>query len=102
MRRTGRLLVVHEDRVFASVGREIQGAVVEAFAGEPVATRVLGQEPVPGIPQNVNLEDVIVVSPEKVQRAVHELLAVRRPAPTPAAERAAGPVLWTPNRYFVA
>ena len=102
VRRTGRLLVVHEDRVFASVGREIQGAVVEAFAGEPVATRVLGQEPVPGIPQNVNLEDVIVVSPEKVQRAVHELLAVRRPASTSAAERAAGPVLWTPNRYFVA
>lgn len=102
VRRTGRLLVVHEDRVFASVGREIQGAVVEAFAGEPVATRVLGQEPVPGIPQNVNLEDVIVVSPAKIERAVHELLAVRRPVAAPAAAPASGPVLWTPNRYFVA
>jgi 2-oxoisovalerate dehydrogenase E1 component len=32
VRKTGRLLVVHEDRVFSSLGREIQGAVHEATA----------------------------------------------------------------------
>ncbi len=103
--KTGRLLVVHEDRVFSSIGREIQGAVIEAMAGEPVVTRVLGQDPVPGIPQNIHLEEKIVVSPEKVVAAAHEVLGVR-PAGGAAAKASAGParssILWTPNRYFVA
>ncbi len=102
--KTGRLLVVHEDRVFSSIGREIQGAVIEAMAGEPVVTRVLGQDPVPGIPQNIRLEEKIVVSPEKVVAAAHEVLGVR-PAGG-AAKASPGParssILWTPNRYFVA
>jgi 2-oxoisovalerate dehydrogenase E1 component len=102
VRRTGRLLVVHEDRVFASIGREIQGAVVEATAGEGVITQVLGQAPVPGIPQNVRLEDEIVVSPEKVAAAVRSVVAARRPRDAGAATRGEARVLWTPNRYFVA
>jgi len=103
--KTGRLLVVHEDRVFSSIGREIQGAVIEAMAGEPVVTRVLGQDAVPGIPQNIHLEEKIVVSPEKVVAAAREVLAVRAPrgqgaeAPASAARSS---ILWTPNRYFVA
>lgn len=100
VRKTGRLLVVHEDRVFSSLGREIQGSVIEALAGEPIVTRVLGQDPVPGIPQCVRLEDAIVVSPEKVEAAVREVLAVRRPQASAAA--GSGPILWTPSRYFVA
>jgi 2-oxoisovalerate dehydrogenase E1 component len=105
--RTGRLLVVHEDRVFASLGRELQGAVIERFGDRHVVTRVLGQDPVPGIPQNVHLEELVTVSPDKVVRAAHEVLAIRSRtvtagsgAPVPAA----GPplVLWTPNRHFVA
>ncbi len=104
--KTGRLLVVHEDRVFSSLGREIQGAIVERFGDRTIVTRVLGQDPVPGIPQNVHLEEKIVVSPEKVVRAAKEVLAVRR-APTveevrTAAPSGPAPVLWTPNRYFVA
>ncbi len=103
--RTGRLLVVHEDRVFSSLGREIQGAIVERFGARHVVTRVLGQDPVPGIPQNAHLEEQIVVSPAKIVRAAHEVLAIRPAAqaalePTPASGPA--PVLWTPNRYFVA
>jgi 2-oxoisovalerate dehydrogenase E1 component len=116
--KTGRLLVVHEDRVFASVGREIQGAVVESMArahGRTVATRVLGQDPVPGIPQNIELEDHIVVSPEKIVVAALELMSLKVSlgqaqvetrvsttaspgalTPTPAPQ-----VLWTPNRKFV-
>lgn len=112
VRRTGRLLVVHEDRVFSSLGREIQGATIEALDGGAghVVTRVLGQEPVPGIPQNIHLEEVIVVSPDKVYDAAKALLAVRRasPAASASAPRADGHtaappvVLWTPNRNFVA
>ncbi len=102
--KTRRLLVVHEDRVFASLGREIQGAVIEAMAGQPLATRVLGQDPVPGIPQNAHLEEKLVVSPQKVHAAAHEVMKLplggsAAVAPAPAA---APSVLWTPNRNFVA
>ncbi len=118
-RKTGRLLVVHEDRVFASIGREIQGAVLDATHNEGVIVRVLGQDPIPGIPQNVNLEHHIVVTPEKVERAARELLVLQHSAAasgapvrasTPAAgngevvtiqEPARTQVLWTPSRYFV-
>ncbi len=110
VRSTGRLLVVHEDRVFSSLGREIQGAVVETLdpEGGYVHTKVLGQDPVPGIPQNVHLEEQIVVSPDKVVRAVEALLALGKrgsQAPAPARVRpapsGAPTVLWTPNRNFV-
>ena len=106
VRKTGRLLVVHEDRVFSSLGREIQGTVIETMAGEPVVTRVLGQDPVPGIPQNVALEDQIAVNPEKIHRAAKEVLAAKVTATSAAqaiapAVRAAPSVLWVPNRNFV-
>ncbi len=98
--RTGRLLVVHEDRVFASVGREIQGAVHEHFGGAHVVTRVLGQDAVPGIPQSVALEDQLVMSPDKIVVAAHEVMKLRVRAAAPSV--AAPPqVLWTPNRNFV-
>jgi 2-oxoisovalerate dehydrogenase E1 component len=103
--KTGRLLVVHEDRVFASVGREIQGAVHEAMVGEPIVTRVLGQDPVPGIPQNVHLEDKIAVNPDKIVAAAKQVLAAKvTRAPSAASEesvRRPPQVLWTPNRNFV-
>jgi 2-oxoisovalerate dehydrogenase E1 component len=110
VRKTGRLLVVHEDRVFSSVGREIQGQTIEAMAGMPVVTRVLGQEAVPGIPQNINLEHYIVVTPEKVVAAAEQVMAVElRKVAAPAQGRrtpvASEPVrtrvLWTPSRAFV-
>lgn len=104
--KTGRLLVVHEDRVFSSIGREIQGSVVESTEGA-IATRVLGQDPIPGIPQNVHLEHHIVVTPAKVVQAAQELLesASRRPVAAVAAPVASSEVspriMWTPSRYFV-
>ncbi|WAS92741.1 transketolase C-terminal domain-containing protein [Nannocystis punicea] len=115
VRKTGRLLVVHEDRVFASLGREIQGAVQEAMAGENVITRVLGQDPSPGIPSPIEIEEQIVVSPEKVHAAVLEVLSIRR-AKSAADSAAAAPakparggadvfarpqILWTPSRNSV-
>lgn len=101
VRKTGTLLVVHEDRVFASLGREIQGMVIEALPELGVATRVLGQDPVPGIPQNVRLEDQVVVSPDKVVAAAQAVLRAPRAASTRTA--ASTPVvLWKPHRHFVA
>ncbi|MEM6995843.1 MAG: thiamine pyrophosphate-dependent enzyme [Myxococcota bacterium] len=104
--KTGRLLVAHEDRVFASIGRELQGAVIEALGDRHVATRVVGQEPVPGIPQNVRLEDALAMNPARVLAAARQVLAQRVGTASPAADaRAApssGPILWTPNRHFVA
>lgn len=108
VRKTSRLLVVHEDRVFASLGRELQGTVVEAMAGEPLATQVLGQDPVPGIPQNARLEEQIVVSPQKVYDAAIRVMqtplgsAVAGTGAPQVAATAAPAVLWTPNRNFVA
>ncbi|MEM9453954.1 MAG: thiamine pyrophosphate-dependent enzyme [Myxococcota bacterium] len=97
--RTGRLLVVHEDRVFSSIGREIQGAVHEHFEQTHVATRVLGQDAVPGIPQSVHLEEQLVVSPDKIIAAARSVLAARLRG---VGATAPVPVLWTPNRNFVA
>lgn len=115
VRKTGRLLVVHEDRVFASLGREIQGQTIEAMGSTPVATRVLGQDAVPGIPQNIELEEHIVVSPAKIVTAAEQVMAIDlRRAAAPASERASEArraptvvepartrVLWTPNRAYV-
>lgn len=102
--KTRRLLVVHEDRVFASLGRELQGSVIDAMAGQPLATRVLGQDAVPGIPQNARLEEQLVVSPEKVIKAAREVMALPLGSggASASAATAAPAVLWTPNRNFVA
>lgn len=99
--RTGRLLVVHEDRVFASLGRELQGAVHEHFGESHIATRVLGQDAVPGIPQSVTLEDRLVVSPNKVMAAARAVLGTQLRS-TGGGVAAPPQVLWTPNRNFVA
>ena len=108
VRKTGRLLVVHEDRVFSSLGREIQGAVHEAMRGEHVISRVLGQDAVPGIPSPVHVEEAIVVSPEKVYRAALEVMgqrkaqaAVAAPVEVPRGAYARPQILWTPSRNFV-
>ena len=110
--RTGRLLVAHEDRVFASLGREIQGAVIEQFGERHIASRVIGQEPTPGIPQSVHLEEAIVMNPQRVVEGARWVMAqhigattaqpAAEPAAQPAAASAEQPILWTPNRHFVA
>ena len=102
--RTGRLLVAHEDRVFSSLGRELQGAIVERFGQRHVVTRVVGQDPVPGIPQNVHLEDQLAMSADKIVAAAKQTVAIDPGSGgAVAASPAAAPsVLWTPNRHFVA
>jgi 2-oxoisovalerate dehydrogenase E1 component len=89
--KTGRLLVAADDRSFAGFVRTIQGHVVDRFPGLP--TRALGQKNVPGVGQSLILEEAVVLTAQDVERAGHEIVAVR----------VAGEArpLWVPPRYFV-
>jgi 2-oxoisovalerate dehydrogenase E1 component len=87
VRKTGRLLVVHQDRVFSSIGRELQGAVHDALEGTPVVTHVLGMLPVAGIPQHLGLEHQIVVTPDKVVAAAQAVMQAKTAT-------GIGPAIW--------
>ncbi|GDX82664.1 tungsten formylmethanofuran dehydrogenase subunit E [Deltaproteobacteria bacterium] len=65
--RTGRLLVAAEDRTFSGFVRQIQGDVIERFPGLP--TKALGQKYVPGIAQNLALEEAVILTAEDVLHA---------------------------------
>jgi 2-oxoisovalerate dehydrogenase E1 component len=104
VRKTGRLLVVHEDRVFSSLGREIQGAVHEAAGGEHVITRVLGQDAEPGHPVAGARRGGDRRQPGEGRRGGQGVLAIRKAAAVREPTRGAytrPQVLWTPNRNFV-
>ncbi len=73
--RTGRLVVAAEDRNFAGFVRTIQGMVVERFPGLP--TRALGQKNIPGIAQNIKLEDATILTDADIVRGVGEVLETR-------------------------
>ena len=73
--RTGRLLVAAEDRTFAGFVRQIQGDVVERMPGVPA--KALGQKYVPGIAQNLALEEAVVLTWEDVVHGAHDILAQR-------------------------
>jgi 2-oxoisovalerate dehydrogenase E1 component len=67
--KTGRLLVVHEDRVFAGLGSEIVRQTRERFADRIIASEILGMEPVSGIPQHQPTERAVTVNSEKIVEA---------------------------------
>ena len=90
--RTGRLVVAAEDRSFAGFVRSIQGAVVEQFPGVP--TRALGQKNIPGIAQNLALEDATILTAEQIVTATSELMSTRS-----TATRAGWS--WVPPRFFM-
>ncbi len=89
--RTGRLVVASEDRSFAGFVRTIQGHVVERFPGMP--TRAIGQKNVPGIAQNLNLEEATVLTAHDVETAVNELLQTE--------VKGRGDWAWIPPRWFL-
>jgi len=91
--RTGRLLVAAEDRSFAGFVRTIQGHVVERFPGMP--TRALGQKNVPGIAQNLNLENWTVLKEEDITQAAKDLTEVEVTGSGQAGWN------WIPPRFFV-
>lgn len=90
--RTGRLIVAAEDRAFAGFVRSIQGAVVEKFPGLP--TRALGQRNIPGIAQNILLEDATILTAEQIAAAGVELMSAQ------TSSRSAG-WSWVPPRHFL-
>jgi pyruvate/2-oxoglutarate/acetoin dehydrogenase E1 component len=76
LERTGRLIVAAEDRSFAGFVRQIQGDCVEKFPG--LASRGLGQKYVPGIAQNLALEEATVLTWEDIHHASHQILAQKQ------------------------
>lgn len=90
--RTGRLIVAAEDRAFAGFARAIQGAVVERLPGVP--TRALGQKNVPGISQNLTLENATILTAADIVAAGEELMSTR------SAATSAG-WSWVPPRFFL-
>jgi 2-oxoisovalerate dehydrogenase E1 component len=70
--KTGRMVVAHEDRVYAGFGREVQGHVVEALPG--VKTRVVGMQNVPAVGSAKELERGTILNAERIEAACRELM----------------------------
>ena len=95
VRETGRLLVAHADRTFASFGREVQGTVHEHLEG--VLSQVVGMRNVPAVGQAKELEEHTVLGPERIAQAAREMLR-RRPGAFVENDHAW--LAWAPsNRY---
>ncbi|MCO4768440.1 MAG: hypothetical protein KDA24_00310 [Deltaproteobacteria bacterium] len=92
VQKTGRLLVVADDRPFAGFHREIQAQVVEAFPGVP--TKAVGMKNVPAVSQNEMIEEHTVLTPERLEEAARALLA--------GAVKSTGAAGWNwmPSRYI--
>lgn len=73
--RTGRLLVAAEDRSFGGFVRQIEGDCTERFPGLPA--KALGQKYVPGIAQNLTLEEAVVLTWEDIEHAATALMGQR-------------------------
>jgi len=91
VQKTGRLLVVADDRPFAGFHREIQAQVVEAFPGVP--TKAVGMKNVPAIAQNEMIEEHTALTPERTEEAARALLA------SATRSTGMGGWNWMPSRY---
>ncbi|MEC8277246.1 MAG: transketolase C-terminal domain-containing protein, partial [Myxococcota bacterium] len=89
--RTGRLVVAAEDRAFAGFVRTIQGHVTERFPGIP--TKALGQHNIPGICQNVKLEDATILKAQHIVDAASEVMSIE--------QRGQSSWAWIPPRFFM-
>jgi pyruvate dehydrogenase E1 component beta subunit len=78
VRRTGRLLVVHEAVMTGGFGGEIAATVAEElFASLKAPVRRLGAPRIP-IPYSPPLEDVCKIAPQRIAEIASELVAYRR------------------------
>ncbi len=93
VRKTGRLLVAHQDRPFGGFGREIQATVHEQLDG--VASLCVGMRNVPAVGQAKELEDHTILSVERIADAAREVH--RRPT-TGFAENDNAWVQYAPTR----
>jgi 2-oxoisovalerate dehydrogenase E1 component len=75
VRDSGRLLVAHQDRSFASFGRHIQGCCHESIDG--ISSFVVGMRNVPAVGQAKELEEHTNLNAERISAAALELC--RRP-----------------------
>jgi 2-oxoisovalerate dehydrogenase E1 component len=76
VRKTGRLLIAHEDMVFAGFGAEIASQVSDTcftFLDAPI--RRVGMKYVAGVPHSPELEAVVLPNEHDVLAALRELLA---------------------------
>ena len=78
VRRTGRLLVVHEAVTTGGFGGEIAATVAEElFASLKAPVRRLGAPRIP-VPYSPPLEDVCKIAPQRIAEIARELVAYRR------------------------
>jgi 2-oxoisovalerate dehydrogenase E1 component len=90
--KTGRLVVAAEDRNFAGFVRSIQGHAVEKFPGLP--SRALGQKNIPGIAQNLKMEDYAILGAADFVRGAIEVMEQELPGQKVQ-------TAWIPPRFFV-
>jgi len=75
VRKTSKALVVHEDNLTGGYGAEIAATIAEhAFTDLDAPVRRLAGPDVPAVPFSHPLQDWFMVSPEKIVRAVRELV----------------------------
>jgi 2-oxoisovalerate dehydrogenase E1 component len=67
-KKTGRVMVLQNDRMYAGYGREIQGDLIENLPG--VLVRVVGQRNYPAVGQSRALENATVVMDEDIENAI--------------------------------
>jgi pyruvate/2-oxoglutarate/acetoin dehydrogenase E1 component len=91
VRKTGRLLVVSEDRTFGGFCRQIQGDVVETLPGTP--TRTVGMKNIPGVAQSSVLENATVLNWQDIIDAAESVLSVQ--------VSGSGGWSFVPPRYFI-
>jgi 2-oxoisovalerate dehydrogenase E1 component beta subunit len=75
-RKTGRVLIVHEDNLSGGIGGEVAALVAEhAFAALKAPVRRLAGPDVPAIAFNQALETAFLLNPEKIAAALRTLAA---------------------------
>ena len=75
-RRTGKVLIVHEDNLTGGIGGEIAAIIAEhAFNDLDAPIRRLAAPDVPAMPFNGGMEDYCLPSKEKIAAAMRDLAA---------------------------
>jgi 2-oxoisovalerate dehydrogenase E1 component beta subunit len=75
-RRTGKVLIVHEDNLTGGIGGEIAAIIAEhAFSDLDAPIRRLAAPDVPAMPFNGGMEDFCLPSKEKIATAMRDLAA---------------------------
>ncbi len=74
VRRTGRALVVHESNQFAGFGAEVAAFIADqCFSSLDAPVRRLAAPDVPTMPLAANLEEALMISPDRIADAARDL-----------------------------